>query len=30
LRVVALTNRDSAAFDRIIAEYRIRRALGEL
>lgn len=30
LRVMALTNRDSASFDLIIAEYRVRRALGEL
>jgi len=30
LRVVALTNRDSASFDLIVAEYRVRRALGEL
>lgn len=30
LRVMALTNRDSASFDLIITEYRLKRALGEL
>jgi outer membrane protein TolC len=30
LRVVAQTNRDAASFDRIIAEYRVMRALGDL
>jgi outer membrane protein TolC len=30
LRVMALTNRDSASFDLIIAEYRVRRAVGGL
>ena len=30
LRVVALTNRDDAAFDVIIAQFRLQRALGEL
>jgi outer membrane protein len=30
LRVVALTNRDSAAFDVLIAQFRLQRALGDL
>jgi outer membrane protein TolC len=30
LRLGALTNRDDAAFDRLIAGFRLRRALGEL
>lgn len=30
LRVMALTNRDSASYDLVIAAYRIKRALGEL
>lgn len=30
LRVVALTNRDDAAFDVLIAQFRLQRALGEL
>ena len=30
LRVVALTNRDDAAFDLLIAQFRLQRALGEL
>jgi len=30
LRVVSLTNRDDAAFDLLVAQYRLQRALGEL
>ncbi len=30
LRVVALTNRDDAAFDVLVAEYRLQRAVGSL
>jgi outer membrane protein len=30
LRVVALTNRDDAAYDLLIAQFRLQRALGEL
>jgi outer membrane protein TolC len=30
LRVVALTNRDDAAFDALIAQFRLQRAMGEL
>ena len=30
LRVVALTNRDDAAFDVLLAQYRLQRAIGEL
>ncbi len=30
LRVAALTNRDDAAFDLLIAEFRLQRALGDL
>jgi len=30
LRVVALTNRDDAAFDLLIAQFRLQRALGDL
>ena len=30
LRVVALTNRDNAAFDLLLAQFRLRRAAGEL
>lgn len=30
LRVAALTNRDSAAYDLLVAGYRVRRAIGEL
>ncbi|HLZ97960.1 MAG TPA: TolC family protein [Steroidobacteraceae bacterium] len=30
LRVVALTNRDNAAFDLLIAQFRLQRALGDL
>jgi len=30
LRVVALTNRDDAGFDLLVAQYRLQRALGEL
>lgn len=30
LRVVALTNRDDAGFDVLVAQYRLQRALGEL
>jgi outer membrane protein TolC len=30
LRVAALTNRDDAAFDLLIVEYRLQRSLGEL
>ncbi len=30
LRVIALTNRDEAAFDLLIAQYHVQRAIGEL
>ena len=30
LRVVALTNRDDATFDLLLAQYRLQRAIGEL
>ena len=30
LRVVALTNRDDATFDRLIAQFRLQRAMGDL
>ncbi len=30
LRIIALTNRDDAAFDVLVAQYRLQRALGEL
>jgi outer membrane protein TolC len=30
LRVAALTNRDDAAFDVLVAEYRLERAIGAL
>ena len=30
LRVMALTNRDDAAFDVLVAEYRLQRAMGSL
>jgi outer membrane protein TolC len=30
LRVVALTNRDDATFDLLIAQFRLQRAMGDL
>ncbi len=30
LRVIAVTNRDDASFDALIAEYRLQRAIGML
>jgi outer membrane protein len=30
LRVIAITNRDDARFDALIAEYRLQRAIGML
>ena len=30
LRIIALSNRDDASFDALIAEYRLQRAVGAL
>jgi outer membrane protein TolC len=30
LRVIAITNRDDASFDLLVAEYRLQRAIGAL